>query len=230
MHHIRQLQSDVNLREEDELRRLESGCPGGWAGDDDPWDEEAELAIEAQIAQEEEEEELVLLSDDEDEPPAAAPAKPAGPPSVARAAPKPLHQPAGPRQPAAAPKPAPAPTAAAGGGGGERAEVETFSGLRLRGGRALGAQALRALFEQRGCRVLTLANVRAHASATGPWATVGMLVRCSSRDSGGAGDGGGRGGGGTCSRGTGGGAGEGGGMTWLLSDLDPDMPTVMRLY
>ena len=25
MHHIRQLQSDVNLREEDELRRLESG-------------------------------------------------------------------------------------------------------------------------------------------------------------------------------------------------------------
>ena len=220
---LRQLASDVNLSEEEELRRLEGGRPGwsaGWsAGAAAERDAEldAELEIEAAIA--DEEEPLLLLSEDEEDstpapPPSAAPAHhrpPAsfggGPREASAPAPAAHHRPAlKPLGAAHAPRPPPAakalrsltggslpsltthapenmsaaaarPAPFARGGGGGRAEVETFSRLRLAGGRALGDQALRALFEERGCRVLSLANVRAHSSAAGSWATIGMLVR-----------------------------------------------------
>ena len=187
---LQQLASDVNLSEEEELRRLEGGRPGWSAGAATERDAEldAELEIEKAIA--DEEEPLPQLSEDEEY------TAPAPPPSAAPA----HHRPpasfgGGPREASAphAPRPQPAvkalrcltggalpsltthaaenmtiaaarPVPFARGGGG-RAEVETFSGLRLAGGRALGDQALRALFEERGCRVLSLANVRAHSSA-----------------------------------------------------------------
>ena len=220
---LRQLASDVNLSEEEELRRLEGGRPGWSAGAAAAeWDAEldAELEIEAAMAQEEEP--LLLLSEDEEDtapapPPSAAPARhrppasfggvpreasAAAPPAqrprdVHRAALKPLgaahaRRPQPTAQPTAQPTvkalrclvggshpsltthapenmvdaAGPGPPDRGGGdrgggvrGGGGRAEVERFSGLRLAAGRALGDQALRALFEDRGCRVLTLANV-----------------------------------------------------------------------
>ena len=202
---LRQLASDVNLSEEEELRRLEGGRPGWSAGAAERDAElDAELEIEKAIA--DEEEPLPQLSEDEEytapaPPPSAAPAHhrpPAsfggGPREASAPAPPAHHRPALKLLGAAhAPRPQPAvkalrcltggalpsltthaaenmATAAArpvpfARGGGGRAEVETFSGLRLAGGRALGDQALRALFEERGCRVLSLANVRAHSSA-----------------------------------------------------------------
>ena len=249
---LRQLASDVNLSEEEELRRLEGGRPGWSAGAAAEWDAEldAELEIEAAIA--DEEEPLLLISEDEEytapaPPPSAAPAHhrpPAsfggGPREASAPAPPAHHRPAlKPLGAAHAPRPQPAvkalrclkggavpsltthaaenmttaaarPVPFARGAGGGRAEVETFSGLRLAGGRALGDQALRALFEERGCRVLSLANVRAHSSAAGGWATLGMLVRNGAARSA-----------------------EGGQhpthRVWMLSDLDPDVPTLIRL-
>ena len=171
---LRQLASDVNLSEEAELRRLEGGRPD-WAKaaeDDAARDAEldaeldAERSIEASIA--EEEEPLLLLSEDEEDyaavvlPPKAAavpPARPALKPLGAAHAPRPQHSTpmasgggSGAQSVAARP--------AAFARGGERAEVESFSRLRLAGGRALGDQALRSLFEDKACRVLSLANVR----------------------------------------------------------------------
>ena len=80
---LRQLASDVNLSEEEELRRLEGGRPGWSAGAaaerhaERDAELDAELEIEAAIA--EEEEPLLLLSEDEEDsapavPPSAAPA------------------------------------------------------------------------------------------------------------------------------------------------------------
>ena len=80
---LRQLASDVNLSEEEELRRLEGGRPRWSAGAaaerhaERDAELDAELEIEAAIA--EEEEPLLLLSEDEEDsapavPPSAAPA------------------------------------------------------------------------------------------------------------------------------------------------------------
>ena len=158
---LRQLASDVNLNEEEELRRLEGGRPSWSAGA--AAEPDAELQIEQAIA--DEEEPLLLLSEDEDYPapalpPNAAsvpPARPALKPLTAAHAPRPqpaakalrslcgsalpsLTTHAAENMTTAAARPArPAPFLR----GGERAEVETFSGLRLVAGRALGDQALR---------------------------------------------------------------------------------------
>ena len=255
---LRQLASDVNLSEEEELRRLEGGRPG-WSADaaaERDAELDAELEIEAAIADEVGAAAAALGGREYTAPappPSAAPAHHRPPASfgggsreASAPAPPAHHRPAlKPLGAAHAPRPQPAvkalrclkggavpsltthaaenmTTAAArpvpfARGGGGRAEVETFSGLRLAGGRALGDQALRALFEERGCRVLSLANVRAHSSvayyghtyhgsaqavatlavamttaalrlhstwqvrahssAAGGWATLGMLVR-----------------------------------------------------
>ena len=235
------LQQNVNLSEEAELRRLESGSGGGgggggasgaWAS----WDQDDEIAYEEQMLEEDDEPLIVLSSDDEDA--SAPPLQPAATkapsaPTVApdRAPKRPLSSASEGRASLGlgSVKPPQAGRAGFGGSGPGRShapdvcgrvEQEHFSGLRLRGERKLGDQALRALFESNGSRVLSLATVPSQASVPGAWATIGLVTHCKTEKQ---------------QQPTGGGGGKGGGgrsadvTTLHLSDLHPDEPTTMCL-